>query len=145
LQPILEGPQPERPTIQLPCDAFGVECRLAITTTSGGPTGATADGTSADTSEALKAFLQIVGAFAAFAFGMALADTLQNNLDLAKKLSKEAQKAKQALDDALGSAHSEAGRKRWNDIWKSLDGAIKRELRGQVGRPVKRTGRGRGF
>jgi hypothetical protein len=66
-------------------------------------------------------------------------------LSIAKRLSDEAQRAKQALEDALGGSHAQGGIKRWQQIWNGLPDAVKRELRGKVKRPSSKTGRGRGF
>jgi hypothetical protein len=66
-------------------------------------------------------------------------------LSTVKRLSDEAQRAKQALQDALGGSHAQGGIKRWQQIWNGLPDAVKRELRGKVKRPSSKTGRGRGF
>jgi hypothetical protein len=55
-----------------------------------------------------------------------------------RKLSKEAEAARQKLDAALGSSHNPAGKQRYDAILKALPAKLKKELRGKVRRPRKR-------
>lgn len=76
---------------------------------------------------------------------LAAAASLAGNVEFARKLSDEAQRAKQELEDALGRAHTPDGARRWQEVWNNLPKRIRDELRGKVSRPSKRGGRGPGF